>query len=93
MSDGGFSYQISNIGRDSGDTRAYQAFISDTIYNERLITKSWFSVSGDLGGTQGTSSRLEEDRRTRQFKGRSRGARGARRTRGGDRRAQGMKGR
>ena len=35
---------ISNIGEDIGDTRAYQAFISGTIYNEILITKSWFSV-------------------------------------------------
>ena len=32
---GGFSYRISDI----GDTRAYRAFILDTIYNEILITK------------------------------------------------------
>jgi len=36
----GFSYRISDTGRDIGDTRAYRAFISDTIYNEILITKS-----------------------------------------------------
>ena len=29
---------------DIGDTHAYRAFISDIIYNEILITKSWFSV-------------------------------------------------
>ena len=44
ISAGSFSYQISDVGRDIGDTRAYQAFISNTIYNEILITKSWFSV-------------------------------------------------
>jgi len=38
VSDGGFSYQISDIGGDIGDTRAYRAFILDTIYNEILIT-------------------------------------------------------
>ena len=37
-----FSYRISDIGGDIGDTRAYRAFISDTIYNEILIIKSWF---------------------------------------------------
>ena len=36
----GFSYQISDIRGDIGDTRAYRAFISDIIYNEILITKS-----------------------------------------------------
>jgi len=40
----GWGFFISDIGGDIGDTRAYQAFISDTIYNEILITKSWFSV-------------------------------------------------
>ena len=40
----GFSYQISNIGGDIGNMRAYRAFILDTIYNEILITKSWFSI-------------------------------------------------
>ena len=39
-----FSYQILDIGGDIWDTRAYRAFILDTIYNEILITKSWFSV-------------------------------------------------
>jgi len=38
--DRGFSYRISDIGGDIGDTRTYQAFILDTIYNEILITKS-----------------------------------------------------
>jgi len=28
---------------DIGDTCAYRAFISDTIYNEILIIKSWFN--------------------------------------------------
>ena len=37
---GSFSYRISDIGGDIGDTRAYRSFISDTIYNEILITKS-----------------------------------------------------
>jgi len=32
VSDGSFSYQISDIGRDIGDMRAYRTFISDTIY-------------------------------------------------------------
>ena len=40
VSDGGFSYRISDIGGDIGDTRAYRAFILDNIYNEILITKS-----------------------------------------------------
>jgi len=40
----GFSYRMSDIGGDIGDTRAYQAFISETIYNEILINKSWFNV-------------------------------------------------
>jgi len=40
----GFSYRISDIGRDIRDTCAYWAFISDIIYNEILITKSWFRV-------------------------------------------------
>ena len=44
VSDGGFSYQISDIGGDIGDTRAYWAFILDIIYNEISITKSWFRV-------------------------------------------------
>ena len=44
VSDGRFSYRISDIGGDIKDTRAYRAFILDTIYNEILITKSWFSV-------------------------------------------------
>jgi len=35
-----FPYQILDI----GDTRTYRAFISDTIYNKILITKSWFNV-------------------------------------------------
>ena len=39
-----FSYRISDIRGDIGDTHAYRAFISDTIYNEILITKSWFRV-------------------------------------------------
>ena len=34
----------SDIGGDIGNARAYRAFISDTIYNEILITKSWFRV-------------------------------------------------
>ena len=39
------AFQIdSDIGGDIGDTRAYRSFISDTIYNEILITKNWFSV-------------------------------------------------
>jgi len=37
-------YQISDIGGDIGDTRAYRASISDTIYNKILITKSWFRI-------------------------------------------------
>ena len=44
VSDEGFSYRISDIGGDIGDVPAYLVFISDTIYNEILITKSWFSV-------------------------------------------------
>ena len=40
----GFSYQILDIGGDIGDTRAYRAFILDTIYNEILTIKSWFRV-------------------------------------------------
>jgi len=44
VSDGGFSYWILDIGGDIGDTHAYRTFISDIIYNEILITKSWFSV-------------------------------------------------
>ena len=40
VSDEGFSYRILDIGRDIGDTRAYRAFISDTVYNEILITKN-----------------------------------------------------
>jgi len=40
---GKFSH-ISDIGGDIRDTCAYRAFISDTIYKEILITKSWFSV-------------------------------------------------
>ena len=40
VSDGRFSYRISDIGGDIGDTRAYRVFISDTMYNEILITKS-----------------------------------------------------
>ena len=44
MSDGGLSYQISDIGGDIGDTRAYRVFISDTIYNEILITNRSFRV-------------------------------------------------
>jgi len=40
----GWGFFISDIGGDIGDTRAYQAFILDTIYNEILITKSWFNV-------------------------------------------------
>ena len=43
VSDGVFSYQISNIGGDIRDTRAYRTFISDTIYYEILIT-NWFNV-------------------------------------------------
>jgi len=35
---------ISDIGGDIGDTRTHRTFILDTIYNEILITKSWFSV-------------------------------------------------
>ena len=35
-----FSYRISDIGGDIWDARAYRASISDTIYNEILITKS-----------------------------------------------------
>ena len=35
---------ISDIGGDIGDMRAYRAFILDTIYNEILLTKSWFSI-------------------------------------------------
>ena len=31
---------ISDTGRDIEDTRAYQAFILDSIYNKILITKS-----------------------------------------------------
>ena len=41
---GFFSYRISDIGEDIGDTHTYRAFISGTIYNEILITKSYFSV-------------------------------------------------
>ena len=44
VSDVDFSYQISDIRGDIRDTRADQAFTSDTIYNKILITKSWFSV-------------------------------------------------
>ena len=44
VSDGGFSYRISDIGGDIGDTRAYRVFILDTIYSEILIIKSWFRV-------------------------------------------------
>jgi len=44
VSDGGFSYGISDIGGDIGDTPAYRAFILDTMYNEILIIKNWFSV-------------------------------------------------
>ena len=40
----GWGFLISDIGGDIGDTRAYWTFISDTIYNEILLTKSWFSV-------------------------------------------------
>ena len=50
----GSKYQISgsyrmgvfhiDIGGDIGDTHAYRAFISDTIYNEILITNSWFRI-------------------------------------------------
>jgi len=40
----GWGFFISDIGGDIGDTRAYWAFISDTIYNEISITKSWFRV-------------------------------------------------
>jgi len=42
----GWGFFISDIGYrgDIRDTRAYQAFISDTIYYEILITKSWFNV-------------------------------------------------
>ena len=40
----GWEFFISDIGGDIADTHAYQEFISDTIYNEILITKSWFSV-------------------------------------------------
>jgi len=40
----GFLYRISDIEGDIGDTRAYRAFKSNTIYNEILITKSWFIV-------------------------------------------------
>jgi len=36
----GFSYQISDIRGDIGDTCALRVFISDIIYNEILITKS-----------------------------------------------------
>jgi len=36
----GWGFFISDIGGDIGDTRAYRAFISDTTYNEILITKS-----------------------------------------------------
>ena len=36
----GFSYRISDIGGDIEGTRAYRAFIFDTIYNEILIIKS-----------------------------------------------------
>ena len=36
----GWRFFISDI----GDMRTYRAFKSDTIYNEILITKSWFSV-------------------------------------------------
>jgi len=40
------SYQMGffHIGGYIGDTRSYRTFISDTIYKEILITKSWFSV-------------------------------------------------
>jgi len=31
ISDGGFSYRISDIEGDNGDTHAYRVFISDTI--------------------------------------------------------------
>jgi len=40
----GFSHRISDIWGDIRDACAYRAFILDTIYNEILITKSWFSV-------------------------------------------------
>jgi len=42
----GWGFFISDIGyqEDIGDTSAYWAFISDTIYNELLITKTWFRV-------------------------------------------------
>ena len=36
----GWGFFISDIEGDIGDTCAYRAFISDTIYNEILITKS-----------------------------------------------------
>ena len=36
----GCGFFISDIGGDVGVTRAYQAFISNTIYNEILITKN-----------------------------------------------------
>jgi len=39
-----FGYRISDIWGDIWDMRAYRAFISDTIYNEILITKSWFNI-------------------------------------------------
>ena len=35
---------ISDIGGDIEDTHAYWAFMSDTIYNKILITKSWFTI-------------------------------------------------
>ena len=38
----GWGFFVSDIGGDIGDTR--RAFILDIIYDEILITKSWFSV-------------------------------------------------
>ena len=42
------SYQmmvfISDIVGDIGDTRTFRAFISNTVNNEILITKSWFTI-------------------------------------------------
>jgi len=40
----GWGFFISDIGGDIGDTRANRPFISDTIYYEILIIKSWFNV-------------------------------------------------
>ena len=39
-----WGFFISDIGGDIGDKLAYRAFILEAIYNEILITKSWFSV-------------------------------------------------